>query len=53
MCALLGYKMTQTTININTETRDRIAKLKIHERQSYDEILNHICGCYETLEKEK
>lgn len=34
--------MEKTTIQINTETLERLKALKNFERQSYDEILNNL-----------
>ena len=36
--------MDYTTIQILPETRKRLAKLKIYERQTYDELLNALMG---------
>ena len=32
--------MTYTTIQINHKTREKLAKLKTYERETYDELLN-------------
>lgn len=32
--------MSYTTIQISVETRERLAKLKAHERDTYEDILN-------------
>ena len=39
--------MEKTTIQINTETLERLKALKSMERQSYDEVLNNILDNYE------
>lgn len=36
--------MSYTTIQISVETRERLAKLKTYERETYDEILNALIG---------
>lgn len=41
------------TIDIKQQTKDRIDKIKIHPRQTYDEVISFIVGAYENLEVEK
>ena len=38
--------MAITTIQLNTETRDRLYKLKF--RKSYDEFLNELCNMFDS-----
>jgi len=38
--------MTVTTIQLKTETRNRLYKLKF--RKSYDEFLNELCDMYDS-----
>ncbi len=47
--------MEKTTIQINTETLERLKNLKNFERQSYDDVLNVLIdGCQEeTLSNEE
>ena len=43
--------MEKTTIQINTETLERLKALKNFERQSYDEVLNSLIdNCEEEIE---
>ena len=37
--------MTATTIQTDTDTRDRLSKLKF--RKTYNEFLNELCDMYE------
>jgi predicted CopG family antitoxin len=39
---LKGVKMTKQNIAISQETKDELNKLKIHKRQSYEEIINEL-----------
>ena len=34
--------MAVTTIQVRPETRERLARLKVHARESYDELLNRL-----------
>ncbi len=36
----IGDYMAYTTIQIREETREKLAKLKTYERETYDELLN-------------
>ena len=41
----------KTTIQLTSETRDRLFKLKF--RRTYDQFLNELCDLYETKENTK
>jgi predicted transcriptional regulator len=34
--------MNKTTIQINTDTLERLKSMRMHQKQSYDELLNNI-----------
>ena len=44
MVAMVSYMVTMavTSIQLRPETRERLARLKAHPRQSYDELLNQL-----------
>ncbi len=44
-------KAKVTTIQVDTETRDRLYKLKF--RKTYDEFLQDLCDLYERSQPEK
>lgn len=41
-----------TTIKISTETRERLAKLKEYERETFDEVLNKVLYVLNMCKKE-
>ena len=41
----------KTTIQVTTETRDRLFKLKF--RRTYDQFLNELCDLYEERESQQ
>lgn len=44
--------MSYTTIQISPETRERLAKLKAYERETYDELLNALLDLVPTGDDE-
>ncbi len=40
-----------TTIKLNAETKERIDKLRVHKRETYDEILQRMLGMLNLLKK--
>lgn len=38
-----------TTIKINLDTKSRLDKLKVHKKDSYDEVIQKILGILNTL----
>jgi len=38
-----------TTIKLSENTKKRIDKLRVHKRETYDEILQHLLGILNTL----
>jgi hypothetical protein len=42
--------MEKTTIQVNTQTLDRLKSLRVMERQSYDDLLNNLLDNYEEEE---
>ena len=47
---ILSYIMEKTTIQLNTETLERLKLLKNVERQSYDDLLNNLIDNFEEEE---
>lgn len=44
-------KTTVTTIQVTTDTRDRLYKLKF--RKTYDDFLQELCSLYERSQEER
>ena len=41
--------MTKTTIKLDKDTKSRLDKLKIHKRDSYDDVIQKILSILNTL----
>jgi predicted transcriptional regulator len=39
---IVSYIMEKTTIQVNTQTLERLKSLRVMERQSYDDVLNNL-----------